>query len=70
MHCEYCGSHNLEFLGLLGNVDHFRCRDCGMDHSEEMQEDEEPVDDDSYYEYDDDGQPDEMQEWHDFDPDC
>ncbi len=22
------------------------------------------------WEYEDDGQPDEMQEWHDFDPDC
>ena len=22
------------------------------------------------YEYEDDGQPDEAQEWHDFDPDC
>lgn len=27
-------------------------------------------DDDSYYEYDDDGQPDELTEWMDFDPDC
>ena len=27
-------------------------------------------DDDSYDEFDDDGQPDEAQEWHDFDPDC
>ena len=26
--------------------------------------------DDSYDEFDDDGQPDEAQEWHDFDPDC
>lgn len=26
-------------------------------------------DDEDYY-YEDDGQPDEMQEWHDFDPEC
>ena len=31
--------------------------------------DEQSIDDDSYDEYND-GQPDEAQEWHDFDPDC
>lgn len=29
-----------------------------------------PEDDDSADEYYDDGQPDEAQEWHDYDPDC
>lgn len=35
MYCEYCGSGNLVFLGTLGFHDHFRCRDCGMNVTDE-----------------------------------
>jgi hypothetical protein len=41
----------------------------GMNAGQESLDDDEDIDDDSYDEYDD-GQPSEMQEWHDFDPDC
>ena len=30
--CLVCGG-DLFFLGALGPMCHFRCRDCGMDHS-------------------------------------
>lgn len=30
--CELCGGM-LVFLGQLGMVEHFRCRDCGMMYS-------------------------------------
>ena len=33
-------------------------------------DDDDYIDDDSYDEFDDDGQPSEMQEWHDYDEDC
>jgi predicted amidophosphoribosyltransferase len=35
------------------------CTECG-----------EPLVDNPEWDWEDDGQPDEMQEWHDFDPDC
>lgn len=35
-----------------------------------VEKQEEENDTDEEYEYDHDGQPDEAQEWHDFDPDC
>lgn len=31
-HCEQCGGP-LVFLGALGELAHFRCRDCGVDCS-------------------------------------
>jgi hypothetical protein len=44
-------------------ADEVVCVSCGADLTNEV--------DASDYDYDDhDGQPDEMQEWHDFDPDC
>lgn len=53
--------------------------DCGYDDNEETNPDCLPVSnhdesghycDDCMYGAEYDGQPDEMQEWHDFDPDC
>lgn len=32
MFCSFCGGV-LCLLGRLGCLVHFRCRDCGMDHS-------------------------------------
>tara|TARA_R110001583_G_scaffold83126_1_gene219816 strand:- start:320 stop:619 length:300 start_codon:yes stop_codon:yes gene_type:complete len=44
-------------------ADEVVCSSCGADLTNEV--------DASDYDYDDDdGQPSEMQEWHDFDPDC
>ena len=60
--CPGCGSPEATILGQLGSLEHYRCRQCGMDYSAEVDSD---ANDD-----DDDGQPDERQEWHDFDPDC
>ncbi len=69
------------FLGAWGASDRFRCRDCGWDWSwSEPSEDDSDDDgrfasdgeaDENAVSGDDwDGQPDEAQEWHDFDPDC
>ena len=63
--CPQCGGDGT-LLGQLGTVHHLRCRDCGWDYSVmggvfEDEDEDEP---------EDDGQPDELQEWHDFDPDC
>lgn len=46
--------------------------DCMSDTQEMDFDPEEDFEDEEEYEYEDeyDGQPDEMQEWHDFDPDC
>lgn len=30
----YCGSRTFIYLGRLGRLEHFRCRDCGLDRSE------------------------------------
>lgn len=30
----YCGSDTFIFLGRLGRLDHYRCRNCGLDRSE------------------------------------
>lgn len=62
--CPACESPNATVLGHLGNRVHVRCRDCGIDYSADVDDEGEPLDDE------DDGQPDEAQEWHDFDPDC
>lgn len=50
MHCEYCASPNLVFLGTLGFRDHYRCRDCGMMNQSEgiMEEDSDGDYDDEY----------------------
>ena len=33
-YCEQCGSTTLISLGVLGDLEHFRCRDCGWEQSE------------------------------------
>ena len=66
--CDCCGSEDGMYLGLFGDCDVFRCRDCGFEGSI-LRSGEDNCDDDSYDEYDD-GQPTEMEEWLDFDPDC
>jgi hypothetical protein len=73
MHEETCpicpGEPVAEYMGSLGFRDWFRCPCCGQDFSvPSVNDDEEVVDDE--LEDEPDGQPDEMQEWHDFDPDC
>lgn len=60
--CPMCGGDGM-LLGQLGNVHQLRCRNCGWNYS--VVGGDFSVDEDE-----DDGQPDEMQEWHDFDPDC
>jgi len=52
--CEYCGT------------------DCGWGKCPEQEEYERESEDypDDDWRLEDDGQPDEAQEWHDFDPDC
>lgn len=65
--CPQCNGSPM-FLGRLGASDAFRCRDCGWDWSEPAESDEDEVEDEDEPEWD--GQPDEAQEWHDFDPDC
>lgn len=63
--CPCCDSPTATFLGCLGTLAHYRCRDCGADYS--LADEDEPEDME-----DDDHEPDidEAQEWHDFDPDC
>lgn len=79
--CPQCVLGEGTFLGTLGHSSLFRCRDCGWDWSEGADENEDDCDDDGRFATDAeadeeavsgewDGQPDEMQEWHDFDPDC
>lgn len=48
--CPMCDGHGI-FMGTLGSLDHYRCRDCGWDWSEQTEPEEEPDCDDS-----DDGQ--------------
>ena len=38
--CEYCESEAVFYLGKFGNMDWFRCRDCGSEMSEEYYEEE------------------------------
>ena len=79
--CEQCGSWTFTELGVWGSRQHVRCRNCGWDTSFPVEEDDDDCDDDGRFSTDAeadeecvsgdyDGQPDEMQEWHDFDPDC
>lgn len=35
MTCNLCGG-DCNFLGTLGNLDHFRCTHCGMDFSQKI----------------------------------
>lgn len=59
---------NEKVCGICNNVNHAKnlyCWGCGESFGDVDQDDDY---DDEIYE--DDGQPDEMQEWHDFDPDC
>lgn len=65
--CPACLCPDNIWIGMLGQRAHVRCRDCGMDYSYIVEEDADEEDTDKP-EWD--GQPDELQEWHDFDPDC
>jgi hypothetical protein len=60
MICEVCDGEGL-FLGNLGNLAHYRCRDCGIQFSVEGAEGDAEVDfddvqawEDDCYEYEDD----------------
>lgn len=80
--CPMCGCPDAIFIGTLGQYDNLRCRDCGWDYQVEtgtaddndddgrFATDAEADEDATSPEGEYDGQPDEMQEWHDFDPDC
>lgn len=73
--CPICESDDAQFLGALGDRGHFRCHACGMVYNVSMDDVNAMVDNDALDEEEDedeewDGQPDEAQEWHDFDPDC
>ncbi len=52
-----------EYAAWLEELDNGR-RNAWQDAEDALQQDEYDIP------YEDDGQPDEMQEWHDFDPDC
>ena len=71
--CDYCG----DITECFEDEGHGTCCDyCGMEHGikplvcAEDVEDEEDEEDEEDWEYEHDGQPDEAQEWYDFDPDC
>ena len=66
--CPCCDSDAAVFIGTLGSLDWFRCRDCGDDFSAARNDDEDDSDDDGRFSSD--AEADEAQEWHDFDPDC
>lgn len=75
--CEMCECETFRFMGTLGCRNYYNCIACGWEVGFLVEED--PItpyddrgddEDGEEYEYDDDGQPDEAQEWHDFDPDC
>ena len=53
--CPVCDSHDFQFLGSLGNRDHLRCFDCGIDysHDENAEEWEEPDEDYGFDDTDD-----------------
>ena len=38
IHCDVCGGPR-QFLGELGDLRHYRCRNCGLDSSEEFEVD-------------------------------
>jgi hypothetical protein len=40
MNCPACDCGFFVFLGILGNRAHYRCRDCGLDCSRELDEGE------------------------------
>lgn len=77
--CENCDECYFTDLGVLGSLQHVRCRACGWDQSWPVEQDDDDCDDDGRFSTDaeadedaisGDGQPDEAQEWYDFDPDC
>jgi len=66
--CPQCEGDGV-LIGQLGWMNQYRCRQCGWDFSEiAVADDDDDSDDEGDVEWD--GQPDEAQEWHDFDPDC
>jgi len=40
MYCNQCGSEVLILMGTLGNLEHYRCRDCGWEQSTEVTDDD------------------------------
>lgn len=38
MECKEC-TGTLMFLGLMGNMEHYRCRNCGLDQCQPASED-------------------------------
>lgn len=44
--CHACGSFDGMFLGVLGNLEHYRCRDCGMDSHVEIDPERDHMDED------------------------
>lgn len=34
--CDFCGCNRLDPLGVLGGLMHYRCRNCGMNHADEL----------------------------------
>lgn len=51
--CSACGGE-LQYLGTLRTLDHFRCRACGIDQSRPAVGDDEP---DEFPTYDDECEP-------------
>lgn len=37
LYCEICGGE-LEYIGTLGRLAHYRCRDCGLNSEVELKE--------------------------------
>lgn len=47
MGCPACGCEELVLLGVLGNLEHVRCRACGADSSHEVEHDNEETEDEA-----------------------
>jgi hypothetical protein len=67
--CPQCDGYPT-YMGTLGTLAHWRCRHCGTEWSTTVGEADEDDEADEGNGPEWDGQPDELQEWHDFDPDC
>lgn len=46
MHCPVCDSDAVALLGVLGRVYWYRCRRCGWDFSQRLEDDELPEQED------------------------
>jgi len=64
--CRDCGAETGELCDSDEAEERFICEDDRDNDADlDFMDEEYPKDDENW-----DGQPDEMQEWHDFDPDC